>query len=210
MAPRGEDCYNVHFTDGETEVQKFQPLDTRSPSQGVADRGQDTGWEGGSGGSLAEDGGASGPPVPLSPVPQLPGAPQASRWAGHCAALQQRQEELKWKTTWLNAMSPPRSERENITGQGHPGKASWRIGSEQSGIWAQTSTPLLGLPTEDRTLLPPQPMGGAAQGLGGESSRVHGVPLLSFSAVVGGRALGMLPTVKALIGLNERVVVHLV
>lgn len=141
MAPRGEDCYNVHFTDGETEVQKFQPLDTRSPSQGVADRGQDTGWEGGSGGSLAEDGGASGPPVPLSPVPQLPGAPQASRWAGHCAALQQRQEELKWKTTWLNAMSPPRSERENITGQGHPGKASWRIGSEQSGIWAQTSTP---------------------------------------------------------------------
>lgn len=209
MAPRGEDCYNVHFTDGETEVQKFQPLDTRSPSQGVADRGQDTGWEGGSGGSLAEDGGASGPPVPLSPVPQLPGAPQASRWAGHCAALQQRQEELKWKTTWLNAMSPPRSERENITGQGHPGKASWRIGSEQSGIWAQTSTPPG--PSHGGPYSASSPADGrGSPGSRGESSRVHGVPLLSFSAVVGGRALGMLPTVKALIGLNERVVVHLV
>lgn len=140
---------------------RFSRLTPGHPANKWQTGNTNTGWAGEPGVSPVEGGGV---PVPLSPTPHLPGAPQPSGWGGHRAALQQSQEELKWKMTQPRATSPWAQRGRSLWGRVIWERFHGGQGQRQSRIWAQTSTrhgPSHGGPDAA-----PQPMGGAAQGLG--------------------------------------------
>lgn len=204
MALHGKYYYNIFHRQGNGGPKRFSRLTPGHPANTWQMGDTNTGWVGEPGVSPVE---GCGVPVPLSPTPHLPGAPQPSGWGALCSPpAESGRTEMEDDAAQGN--EPLGSEREVIMGPGHLGKFSWRKGSEAKQNLDSDLHPSWAFPWRAGLC-------SSANGRGGPRSR--GDPAVCMKSHrshslgwVGRRALGMQPTLKALIGVNEWVVVRLV